>query len=141
MRQKGIRVGRFAWTLLAGFALGTPAIPVGVSLSLPGPLALFAVLLGAMCCVIFAVFVMERVRLYWQAWRVRWKSAAVPAVSTKGANAAFAVDAVRDGTAADAASADAGGSSCFGGPACCPVPSGLAGSAGVCTSVSARDPG
>ncbi|WP_280440140.1 hypothetical protein, partial [Nocardia cyriacigeorgica] len=95
-------MGRFAWTLLAGFALGTPAIPVGVSLSLPGPLALFAVLLGAMCCVIFAVFVMERVRLYWQAWRVRWKSAAVPAVSTKGANAAFAVDAVRDGTAAEA---------------------------------------
>ncbi len=109
MRQKGIRVGRFAWTLLAGFALGTPAIPVGVSLSLPGPLALFAVLLGAMCCVIFAVFVMERVRLYWQAWRVRWKSAAVPAVSTKGANAAFAVDAVRDGTAADARLSRGGG--------------------------------
>ncbi|GAB2657254.1 hypothetical protein [Nocardia goodfellowii] len=72
---------RFVWTLLAGFALGTPAIPVGLSLSLPGPVALFAVLLGAACCVVFAVFAMERARLHWRSWRARWKSAAIRADS------------------------------------------------------------
>ncbi|NEW47991.1 hypothetical protein [Nocardia cyriacigeorgica] len=78
-------MGRFVWTLLAGFALGTPAVPIGLSLSLPGPVAMFAVLLGAACCVVFAVFAMERVRLHWRSWRVRWNSAALPGGSAKGA--------------------------------------------------------
>lgn len=84
-------MGRFAWTLLAGFALGTPAVPIGISLSLPGPVALVAVLLGAAGCVVFAVFAMERLRLSWQEWRVRWNSAAVPAGS--GQKAAFGMRA------------------------------------------------
>ncbi|WP_280467873.1 hypothetical protein [Nocardia cyriacigeorgica] len=99
MQLKGIRMGRFAWTLLAGFALGTPAVPIGLSLSLPGPVALLAVLLGAACCVVFAVFAMERVRVYWKSWRVRWNSAAVPAGS---ANGAVAVDAALAATPDDA---------------------------------------
>ncbi|WP_410870836.1 hypothetical protein [Nocardia sp. A7] len=72
---------RFVGTVLAGFVLGTPAVPVGLSLSLPGPVALFAALLGAACCVVFAVFAMERARLRWQSWRVRRKSAAARADS------------------------------------------------------------
>ncbi|KAF0844801.1 hypothetical protein [Nocardia caishijiensis] len=74
-------MGRFVWTLLAGFALGTPAVPVGLSLSLPAPVAVVAVLLGAGCCVAFAVFAMERVRRHWQSWRLGAKSAAVLQVS------------------------------------------------------------
>lgn len=69
-------MGRFVWVLLAGFAIGTPAVPVGLSLSLPGPVALFAVLLGSACCVVFAVFAMERARSRWQSWRARRKSSA-----------------------------------------------------------------
>ncbi|MQS35915.1 hypothetical protein [Streptomyces katsurahamanus] len=72
---------RFVWTLLAGFAVGTPAVTVGLSLSLPGPVALFAVLLGAACCVVFAVFAMERARLRWQSWRARRKSSEIRAGS------------------------------------------------------------
>ncbi|MFD5552489.1 hypothetical protein ACFWIA_01460 [Streptomyces sp. NPDC127068] len=67
-------MGRFIWSVLAGFAIGTPAIPVGLSLSLPGPVALFAVLLGSGCCVVFAVFAMGRARSLWQSWRARRKS-------------------------------------------------------------------
>ncbi|MGW5454664.1 hypothetical protein [Nocardia sp. NPDC003979] len=73
---------RFVWAFLAGFVLGTPAIPVGLSLSLPGPIALLAVILGAACCVVFAVVAMERVGLAWQTWPVRWKSAALQGNST-----------------------------------------------------------
>lgn len=94
-------MGRFVWTLLAGFALGTPAVPIGLSLSLPGPVALFAVLLGAAGCVVFAVFAMERVRLHWQSWRARRNSAAVPAGSAKGADGAFVVGAALGSTPAD----------------------------------------
>ncbi|MFF2083405.1 hypothetical protein ACFVVM_06495 [Nocardia sp. NPDC058176] len=90
-------MGRFVWTLLAGFALGTPAVPIGLSLSLPGPVALLAVLLGAACCVVFAVFAMERVRLHWRSWRGRRNSAAVPAGSAHGAGGALATG----GTPAD----------------------------------------
>lgn len=75
-------MGRFVWTLLAGFALGTPAVPVGLSLALPGPVALLAVLLGAGCCVTLGVHVMERGRLRWQSWRLRRKWAAVQTGST-----------------------------------------------------------
>ncbi|MGW6424663.1 hypothetical protein ACWF82_18475 [Nocardia sp. NPDC055053] len=82
-------MGRFVGTLLAGFVLGTPAVPVGLSLSLPGPVALVAVLLGAACCVAFAVFAMERVRLLWQSRRVRRKSAAARADSATEADGAF----------------------------------------------------
>lgn len=60
---------RFAWVVLAGFALGTPAIPFGLSLSLPAPVALLAVLTGSACCLLFAVFAMEHVRDRWQKWR------------------------------------------------------------------------
>ncbi|MEU8900510.1 hypothetical protein [Nocardia sp. NPDC048505] len=74
-------MGRFVWTVLAGFAVGTPAIPVGLSLSLSGPAALSAVLLGAASCVVFAVFAMERARLLWRSWRVRGKTVAVQAVT------------------------------------------------------------
>ncbi|MGW4636303.1 hypothetical protein [Nocardia sp. NPDC004415] len=86
-------MGRFVWTLLAGFALGTPAVPVGLSLSLPGPVTLVAVLAGAACCVVFAVFAMERVRLRWQTWRARRSSAAAPVVFAKGADGPPAVGA------------------------------------------------
>ncbi|MEV0080466.1 hypothetical protein AB0H58_29005 [Nocardia neocaledoniensis] len=74
-------MGRFVWTLLAGFALGTPAVPVGLSLALPGPLALSAVLLGAGCSVALAVFGMERARLHWHSWRQRRKPASVQSIS------------------------------------------------------------
>ncbi|MEV0248565.1 hypothetical protein AB0H76_18340 [Nocardia sp. NPDC050712] len=77
-------MGRFVWTLLAGFALGTPAVPIGLSLALPGPVALLAVLLGATCCVVFAVFAMERVRRHWKSWRARRNPAAVPAGAALG---------------------------------------------------------
>ncbi|MEV6279357.1 hypothetical protein [Nocardia sp. NPDC051832] len=66
-------MGRFVWTLLAGFAVGTPAIPLGLSLSLPVPATLAAVLLGAAGCVVFAVFAMEHAVRYWQSWRARRK--------------------------------------------------------------------
>lgn len=90
-------MGRFVWTFLAGFALGTPAVPLGLSLSLPGPAALFAVLLGAACCVVFAVFAMERARLHWQSWRVRWKTAAIRANSAADAERRTAVGAISAG--------------------------------------------
>ncbi|MEU9865843.1 hypothetical protein AB0D99_33760 [Streptomyces sp. NPDC047971] len=80
-------MGRFVWTLLAGFAIGTPAVPVGLSLSLPGPVALFAVVLGSACCVVFAVFAMEWARLHWQSWRARRKSSVVSAGSATGTSA------------------------------------------------------
>ncbi|MFC9896051.1 hypothetical protein ACFVMC_20370 [Nocardia sp. NPDC127579] len=79
-------MGRFVWTLLAGFALGTPAVPIGLSLSLPGPIALFAVLLGAACGVVFAVFAMERTRLRWQSWRARYTPAAEQADTATAAD-------------------------------------------------------
>lgn len=82
-------MGRFVGTLLAGFAVGTPAIPVGLSLSLPGPVALFAVLLGAACCVVFAVFAMERARLLWQTWRARRKSAVTQYISASDRGSAI----------------------------------------------------
>lgn len=107
---EGIRMGRFAWTLLAGFALGTPAVPLGLSLSLPGPIALLAVLLGATCCVVFAVFAMERARLHWNSWRVRWKSAAVRADSTTDADRKAAIGTIsRGGSAAEARLSSAAG--------------------------------
>lgn len=93
-------MGRFTWTFLAGFALGTPAIPVGLSLSLPGPIALFAVLLGAACCVVFAVFAMERARLLWQSWCTRWKTAAIPTNSTVGAERGASIAAISGGAPA-----------------------------------------
>ncbi|MDG4856647.1 hypothetical protein P8605_00430 [Streptomyces sp. T-3] len=77
-------MGRFVWTLLAGFVIGTPAVPVGLSLSLPGPVALLAVLLGSAGCVVFAVFAMERARLRWQSWRAHRKASAVTAGSATG---------------------------------------------------------
>ncbi|MEU3692816.1 hypothetical protein [Streptomyces narbonensis] len=80
-------MGRFVWTLLAGFAIGTPAVPVGLSLSLPGPVALFAVLMGSACCVVFAVFAMEQARLHWQSWQARRKSPVVSAGSATGPSA------------------------------------------------------
>ncbi|MEV0333922.1 hypothetical protein [Nocardia sp. NPDC050717] len=72
-------MGRFVWTLLAGFALGTPAVPIGLTLDLPRPFTLSAVLLGAGCCVAVAVFLMERARLHWQSWRNRRNLVAVQA--------------------------------------------------------------
>jgi hypothetical protein len=90
-QPKGIRVGRFIWSALAGFAIGTPAVPVGLSLSLPGPVALLAVLSGSACSVVFAVFAMERARLRWQFRRARRKSSsAVRAGSATGAPAGSA---------------------------------------------------
>ncbi|MFD4438221.1 hypothetical protein ACFWPK_00415 [Nocardia sp. NPDC058519] len=89
-------MGRFVGTLLAGFVLGTPAVPVGLSLSLSGPVALVAVLLGAACCVVFAVFAMERARLRWQSWRVRRKSAAARADSATEADGASVAAAAGD---------------------------------------------
>ncbi|MEU2547843.1 hypothetical protein ABZ618_20810 [Streptomyces roseolus] len=80
-------MGRFVWTLLAGFALGTPATPVGLSLSLPGPVALIAVLLGSACCVVFAVSATERARSYGRSWRARRKSPAARAGSAPGTSA------------------------------------------------------
>jgi uncharacterized membrane protein len=56
----------FVWAVLAGFGVGTPAVLFGLSLSLPAPVALLAVLVGAACCLLFAVFAMERVRAEWQ---------------------------------------------------------------------------
>ncbi|MFD6108193.1 hypothetical protein ACFWFQ_36695 [Nocardia salmonicida] len=82
---------RFVGTLLAGFVLGTPAIPVGLSLSLPGPVTLFAVLLGSACCVVFAVFAMERARLLWQSRRVRRRSATPPADSATDVDGGSAI--------------------------------------------------
>lgn len=92
-------MGRFVGTLFAGFVLGTPAVPVGLSLSLSGPVALFAVLLGAACCVVFAVFAMERARLLWRSWRVRRKSAAALADSATEGDGASAISVT---SAADA---------------------------------------
>ncbi|WP_199552398.1 hypothetical protein [Streptomyces sp. N35] len=95
-------MGRFVWTLLAGFAIGTPAVPVGLSLSLPGPVALLAVLLGSAGCVVFAVFAMEHARLRWQSWRAPRKSSAVRAASAAGTpiGGAAADDTVADDTVA-----------------------------------------
>ncbi|WP_278263296.1 hypothetical protein [Nocardia sp. AG03] len=90
-------MGRFAWTLLAGFVLGTPAIPVGLSLSLPGPAALFAVLLGAACCVVCAVFVGDRARSQWLSWRLRRKQSAIQAGSVREAEGGTLVTTVAAG--------------------------------------------
>ncbi|MER6995586.1 hypothetical protein [Streptomyces sp. NPDC000410] len=59
----------FAWAVLAGFALGTPAIPFGLSISLTPPVALLAVLLGAAGCLLSAVFAVEQIRTRWLARR------------------------------------------------------------------------
>ncbi|WP_181697330.1 hypothetical protein [Nocardia sp. GTS18] len=101
---------RFVWTFLAGFALGTPAIPVGLSLALPGPMTLFAVLLGAGCCVVFAVVAVERARLIWQSWRARRKSAALQGNSSTGTDGAASIGAldVRDHAAKGRLSGAAG---------------------------------
>ncbi|MFD6397279.1 hypothetical protein [Nocardia sp. NPDC060249] len=96
-------MGRFVGTLLAGFAVGTPAIPVGLSLSLPGPVALIAVLLGAACCVVFAVFAMERVRLMWKSWRFRRNPIAAQNDSTAPTDGTSAVDATGSTTTARSA--------------------------------------
>ncbi|MFI1352835.1 hypothetical protein ACH4TV_04505 [Streptomyces sp. NPDC020898] len=69
----------FAWAVLAGFALGTPAIPFGLSISLAPPVALFAVLLGAAGCLLSAVFAVEQLRTRWLAWRSNRRTVAVTA--------------------------------------------------------------
>lgn len=56
---------KFAWAALAGFALGTPAVPFGLSISLAPPLALTAVLLGAAGCLLSAVFAAGWLRTRW----------------------------------------------------------------------------
>ncbi len=65
----------FAWAVLAGFTLGVPAVPVGLSISLPPPVALLAVLLGSAGCLLSAVFAVERLRTRWLAWRSNRRSA------------------------------------------------------------------
>ncbi|MCC8481225.1 small multi-drug export protein [Streptomyces parvus] len=55
----------FAWAVLAGFALGTPAVPFGLSISLAPPVALVAVLLGAAGCLLSAVFAAGWLRTQW----------------------------------------------------------------------------
>ncbi|MFI6639856.1 hypothetical protein [Streptomyces sp. NPDC050504] len=60
---------KFAWAVLAGFALGTPAVPFGLSISLAPPVALVAVLLGAAGCLLSAVFAVGWLRTRWLAWR------------------------------------------------------------------------
>lgn len=62
---------KFAWAALAGFALGTPGIPFGLSISLAPPLTLVAVLLGAAGCLLSAVFAAGWLRTRWLAWRAR----------------------------------------------------------------------
>ncbi|MFD6986202.1 hypothetical protein ACFWAX_36815, partial [Streptomyces sp. NPDC059956] len=51
------------------------------------PVALFAVLSGSACCVVVAVFAMERARLRWQSWRTGRKSPAERAGSATGPSA------------------------------------------------------
>ncbi|WP_408991536.1 hypothetical protein [Streptomyces sp. 1268] len=51
--------------MLAGFALGTPAVPFGLSISLAPPVALIAVLLGAAGCLLSAVFAVGWLRTQW----------------------------------------------------------------------------
>jgi len=65
----------FAWATLAGFALGTPAVPFGLSVSLAPPVALVAVLLGAAGCLLFAVFAAGWLRAQWLARRARRRPA------------------------------------------------------------------
>ncbi|MFF2775958.1 hypothetical protein ACFVU3_13710 [Streptomyces sp. NPDC058052] len=60
---------KFAWAVLAGFALGTPAVPFGLSISLAPPIALVAVLLGAAGCLLSAVFAAGWLRTRWLIWR------------------------------------------------------------------------
>ncbi|MFF4855855.1 hypothetical protein ACFY2N_13290 [Streptomyces rubiginosohelvolus] len=55
----------FAWAVLAGFALGTPAVPFGLSISLAPPVALIAVLLGTAGCLVSAVFAAGWLRAQW----------------------------------------------------------------------------
>ncbi|MEU2654151.1 hypothetical protein ABZ615_02395 [Streptomyces sp. NPDC007325] len=59
----------FAWAVLAGFALGTPAVPFGLSISLAPPVALVAVLVGAAGCLVSAVFAAGWLRTRWRARR------------------------------------------------------------------------
>ncbi|MFG2905311.1 hypothetical protein ACGF13_09665 [Kitasatospora sp. NPDC048286] len=59
----------FALAVLAGFALGTPAVPFGLSIPLPPPVALVAVLLGAAGCLLSAVFAAGWLRTRWLLWR------------------------------------------------------------------------
>ncbi|MFF9064892.1 hypothetical protein ACF09E_05965 [Streptomyces sp. NPDC014891] len=71
----------FAWAVLAGFTLGTPAVPLGLSISLAPPVALIAVLLGAAGCLLSAVFAAGRLRTRWLIRRARRRpdTAAPPA--------------------------------------------------------------
>ncbi|MFE6912457.1 hypothetical protein [Streptomyces rubiginosohelvolus] len=62
---------KFTWAVLAGFALGTPAVPFGLSISLAPPLALTAVLLGAAGCLVSAVFAAGWLRARWLDWRAK----------------------------------------------------------------------
>ncbi|PVD06868.1 hypothetical protein [Streptomyces sp. CS147] len=55
----------FAWAVLAGFALGTPAVPFGFSTSLAPPVALVAVLLGVAGCLLSTVFAAGWLRTQW----------------------------------------------------------------------------
>ncbi|NNN34412.1 hypothetical protein HLK59_29435 [Streptomyces sp. S3(2020)] len=59
----------FAWAVLAGFALRTPAVPFGLSISLAPPIALLAVLLGAAGCLLSAVLAAGWLRTRWLVWR------------------------------------------------------------------------
>ncbi|MFF8837597.1 hypothetical protein [Streptomyces sp. NPDC015130] len=61
----------FVWAVLAGFALGTPAVPFGLSISLAPPIALVAVLLGAAGCLLSAVFAAGWLRTRWLVRRAK----------------------------------------------------------------------
>ncbi|MEU9853276.1 hypothetical protein [Streptomyces sp. NPDC047974] len=65
----------FAWAVLAGFTLGTPAVPFGLSISLTPPLALIAVLIGAAGCLLSAVFASGWLRARWLVRRSRRRPA------------------------------------------------------------------
>ncbi|MGW6539170.1 hypothetical protein ACWGBV_07715 [Streptomyces sp. NPDC055051] len=73
---------KFAWAVLAGFALGTPAVPFGLSFSLAPPLALTAVLLGAAGCLLSAVLATGWLRTRWSARRAERRP--VTAVRPRG---------------------------------------------------------
>jgi uncharacterized membrane protein len=62
-------MGRFVSVVLAGFVLGAPAVPVGLSFELAPWVVLLAVLLGAFGSLVITVFATERVR---RLVRARW---------------------------------------------------------------------
>ncbi|MFE5857799.1 hypothetical protein ACFQ61_31870 [Streptomyces sp. NPDC056500] len=76
----------FVWAVLAGFTLGVPAIPFGLSISLPPPLALLAVLLGAVGCLLSVVFAVEKLRTRWLAWRSNRRPATAGPLPGKSGN-------------------------------------------------------